>query len=72
MALQNNDELLVNRSGTTYKVTQQEIMAEIQDTDLLLVNRGGTTYAATGTDLIDSVVPQLAVSVTFRPNVVPT
>ena len=37
MALQDNDELLVNRSGTTYTLEQQNLMAEIQGNDLLLV-----------------------------------
>ena len=69
MAFENTDELLVNRSGTTYTLEQQNLMAEIQDTDLLLVNRSGTTYTATGQELIDSVVPDLTLSVSFIPNV---
>ena len=69
MAFENNDELLVNRSGTTYTVNQENLMAEIQSNDLLLVNRSGTTYTATGQELIDSVVPDLTLAVSFIPNV---
>ena len=69
MPLEGNDELLVNRSGTTYTLEQQNLMAEIQDNDLLLVNRSGATYTATGQELIDSVVPDLEIIVTFVPNI---
>ena len=69
MAFENNDELLVNRSGTTYTVNQENLMAEIQGNDLLLVNRSGTTYTATGQELIDSVIPELTLTLTFVPNI---
>ena len=69
MPLEGSDELLVNRSGTTYTLEQQNLMAEIQGDDLLLVNRSGATYTATGQDLIDSVVPDLEIVVTFVPNI---
>ena len=55
MPIEGNDELLVNRSGTTYTLEQQNLMAEIQNDDLLLVNRDGNTYTATGLELVDSV-----------------
>ena len=69
MPIEGNDELLVNRSGTTYTLEQQNLMAEIQGDDLLLVNRSGATYTATGQELIDSVVPDLEIIVTFVPNI---
>ena len=68
MPLEGNDELLVNRSGTTYTLEQQNLMAEIQGDDLLLVNRSGVTYTATGQELIDSVIPDLEIVVTFVPS----
>ena len=69
MPIEGNDELLVNRSGTTYTLEQQNLMAEIQGDDLLLVNRSGATYTATGQELIDSVIPDLEIIVTFVPNI---
>lgn len=69
MPIEGNDELLVNRSGTTYTLEQQNLMAEIQGDDLLLVNRSDTTYKVTGQELIDSVVPDLTLTTTFVPNI---
>ena len=69
MPLEGSDELLVNRSGATYTLEQQNLMAEIQGNDLLLVNRSDTTYKVTGQELIDSVVPDLEIIVTFVPNI---
>ena len=56
--LQPTDKLLVNRSGTSYKVEQQNLMAELQDTDLMLVNRAGVSYKATGLEIKQSMGPQ--------------
>ena len=69
MPIEGSDELLVNRSGTTYTLEQQNLMAEIQGDDLLLVNRSDTTYKVTGQELIDSVIPDLEIVVTFVPNI---
>ena len=46
--LQETDQLLVNRSITTYQLEAQNLMAELLDDDLMLVNRGDITYKATG------------------------
>ena len=42
-------------------------MATIQDTDHLLINRAGQTYKITGSDLINSVVDPLEVTVILAP-----
>jgi len=68
MPLEGSDELLVNRQAVTYTIEQQNLMAEIQNDDLLLINRSGTTYTATGAELVDSVVDDLSIIVTFNPN----
>lgn len=51
------DEVFVNRNGTTYKTTAEN-MADLQDTDLMLVNRDGVTYTVTGEEIKDSIQPQ--------------
>ena len=60
--INSTDELLVNRSDTTYTEQQGTIMANLQDDDYLLLNREDTTYKITGKEFIESVVDPLEVS----------
>ena len=55
MTVNNTDTFLVERSGTSYKLEAQNLMATLQDTDLMLVERSGTSYKATGLDIKDSL-----------------
>ena len=48
--LEDTDTFLVNRSGKTYQLQAQNVMA-VQDDDLLLVNRGGKSYKVTASEL---------------------
>ena len=43
MTVNPTDKFLVNRSGSSYNVEQQNLMAQLQDDDLLLVNRNSTS-----------------------------
>lgn len=52
--LPETDEVIVNRNGTTYKTTAEN-MANLEDTDLMLVNRDGVTYTVTGEEIKDSI-----------------
>ena len=61
------DEFLVNRNDVTYTQQQETLMATLQDTDHLLINRAGQTYKITGSDLINSVVDPLEVTVVLAP-----
>ena len=49
--LQNSDLFLVERGGTSYKVTSENLVSTLADTDLLLVERSGTSYKITGADV---------------------
>jgi len=55
MTVNNTDLFLVERSGTSYKLEAQNLVAELQDTDLMLVERSGTSYKATGSVIKDSL-----------------
>jgi hypothetical protein len=55
MTVNNTDTFLVERSGTSYKLQAQNLMADLQDADLMLVERGGTSYKATGLDIKNSL-----------------
>jgi|TARA_R100000482_G_scaffold38862_2_gene13277 hypothetical protein len=55
MTVNNTDTFLVERSGTSYKLQAQNLMADLQDTDLMLVERSGTSYKATGLDVKNSL-----------------
>ena len=55
MTVNNTDTFLVERSGTSYKLQAQNLMANLQDTDLMLVERSGTSYKATGLDVKNSL-----------------
>ena len=55
MTVNNTDTFLVERSGTSYKLQAQNLMATLQDTDLMLVERSGTSYKATGLDIKNSL-----------------
>lgn len=55
MTVNNTDTFLVERSGTSYKLQAQNLMADLQDTDLMLVERNGTSYKATGSDIKNSL-----------------
>ena len=55
MTVNNTDTFLVERSGTSYKLEAQNLMADLLDTDLMLVERSGTSYKATGLDIKDSL-----------------
>ena len=61
------DEFLVNRNDVTYTQEQETLMATLQDTDHLLINRAGQTYKITGSDLINSVIDPLEVTVILAP-----
>jgi hypothetical protein len=50
MALEDTDNLIVQRDSNLYNVTIEN-MSTIQDTDLLLVQRGSDLYHITGEDL---------------------
>ena len=63
MAVNETDQFLVNRAGTTYTQEQGTLMANLENDDLLLVNREGTTYTITGQDFVESVVDPLELSV---------
>ena len=56
MALQDTDNLIVQRGSNLNKVQIQN-MASIQDTDLLVVGRGSDAYKISGKDFIESVKP---------------
>ena len=56
--LNDTDSLLVNRSGKSYQIEAQNLMAELLDDDLMLVNRGGKSYRASGADIKDSLGPK--------------
>ena len=67
MSVNNSDELIVNRDGTTYTTTVEK-MADLRDNDLLLVNRENVTYTVTGKDIKDSTggnEPQILTSPTL-------
>ena len=55
MTVNNTDTFLVERSGTSYKLQAQNLMADLQDNDLMLVERSGTSYKATGLDIKNSL-----------------
>ena len=55
MTLNPTDKFLVNRSGSSYHVEKQNLMAQLEDDDLLLVNRSSKSYKITGADLKDSI-----------------
>ena len=48
--INSSDIFLVNRSGTSYKVTAENLVAKLQAGDYTLINRGGSTYKAAGID----------------------
>ena len=48
--INSTDIFLVNRNGTSYKVTAENLVAKLQAGDYTLINRGGTTYKAAGID----------------------
>ena len=60
--IQDTDKFLVNRSGNSYQIEAQNIMADLQDTDLMLVNRGGTSYKAVGADIKESLKPPVIIA----------
>ena len=57
MTVNDTDKFLVNRSGSSYHVEAQNLMATLQDTDLLLVNRSNKSYKVTWGELKDSLGP---------------
>ena len=69
MAVNADDQFLVNRGGTTYTQEQETLMANLETDDLLLVNRGGTSYTVTGQEFIESVLDPLVVQVTLDPTI---
>ena len=60
MALEDTDNLLVQRGTQLHKVSIEN-MAKIQDDDLLLIARGSTNYKIRGEDFNSSIVPPIAV-----------
>lgn len=69
MTVNNTDTFLVERSGTSYKVEAQNLMADLQDADLMLVERSGTSYKATGLDIKDSLgsgLPNININDCFK------
>ena len=60
MSLNDTDKFLVNRTGSSYNLEAQNLMAELLDDDLMLVNRDGVSYKATGAEIkesLDNAVP---------------
>ena len=55
MTVNDTDKFLVNRSGSSYHLEAQNLMAELQDDDLMLVNRSGKSYKATGAEIKGSL-----------------
>ena len=58
MTVNDTDKFLVNRSGSSYHLEAQNLMAELLDDDLMLVNRDGKSYKATGAEIKDSLGPK--------------
>ena len=66
MTVNPTDKFLVNRSGSSYNVEQQNLMAQLQDDDLLLVNRSNKSYKITGAEFKGSLSsPPIIQSVTL-------
>ena len=66
MTVDPTDKFLVNRSGSSYHVDQQDLMAQLEDDDLLLVNRNSKSYKITGAEFKDSLSsPPIIQSVTL-------
>ena len=66
MTVNPTDKFLVNRSGSSYHVDQQDLMAQLEDDDLLLVNRNSKSYKITGAEFKDSLSsPPIIQSVTL-------
>ena len=61
MTVNDTDKFLVNRSGSSYHLEAQNLMAELQDDDLMLVNRSGKSYKATGAEIKESLKPPATV-----------
>ena len=61
MTVNDTDKFLVNRSGSSYHLEAQNLMAELQDDDLMLVNRAGKSYKATGAEIKDSLGPEASI-----------
>ena len=55
MTVNPTDKFIVNRSGNSFQVEQQTLMAKLQDDDLLLVNRSSKSYKITGAELKGSI-----------------
>ena len=66
MTVNPTDKFLVNRSGSSYHVEQQDLMAQLEDDDLLLVNRNSKSYKITGAEFKGSLSsPPIIQSVTL-------
>ena len=66
MTVNPTDKFLVNRSGSSYHVEQQNLMAQLEDDDLLLVNRNSKSYKITGAEFKGSLSsPPVIQSVTL-------
>ena len=66
MTVDPTDKFLVNRSGSSYNVDQQDLMAQLEDDDLLLVNRNSKSYKITGAEFKGSLSsPPIIQSVTL-------
>ena len=63
MAVEADDQFLVNRGGTTYTQEQETLMANLETDDLLLINRGGTSYTITWQEFVESVIDPLDIEV---------
>lgn len=48
--INSSDIFLVNRNGSSYKVTAEQLVTKLQSGDYTLINRGGSTYKAAGID----------------------
>ena len=60
MTVNDTDKFLVNRSGSSYHLEAQNLMAELQDDDLMLVNRNSKSYKVTGAEIKNSLKPKVA------------
>lgn len=53
--INDSDYFLVERSGTQYKVSAENLMSTIQDSDLMIIARGNTQYKVTCADVRDQL-----------------
>lgn len=53
--INDSDYFIVERSGTQYKVSAENLMSTIEDTDLMIIARGNSQYKVTCADVRDQL-----------------